>query len=94
MNINFSARKNEKKYAQVKTSSCHDGRNIAQSLDDSIKTHYAQDLGWRVFSNDDGYTVERAVRVNKFMEIHYRWRVDGHGAIQPANEITQALCKS
>lgn len=54
----------------------------------------AHDLGWREFTDDDGHTVERASDVNKIMEIHYRWRVDGNGNIQAANKRTQALCAS
>jgi hypothetical protein len=78
----------------TKSMHCTNSQNIDQSLNRLIKTKNLQDRGWQVFSGDDGYTVERIVSVNKITDIHYRWRVNHSGTVQPANEKADSLCAS
>ncbi|TAN50686.1 MAG: hypothetical protein EPN21_08365 [Methylococcaceae bacterium] len=75
----------------VKNQPCKAGETVEQWMDHSLKPSH-RDLGWRVFALDNGYDVERAFMVSKSMELHYRWRVDGSGAMQAVSGRAQQLC--
>jgi len=77
---------------QVKNVPCKDNQSIEQILDQSVKSHYQRDIGWRQFQQDDYFDIERAVLINKGREMRYRWRVDLTGAIKPENERAEKLC--
>lgn len=77
---------------QVKNIPCKDNQSIEQILDQSVKSHYQRDIGWRHFQQDDYFDVERAVLINKGMEMRYRWRVDLTGSIKPENDRAEKLC--
>jgi hypothetical protein len=76
----------------VKSQNCNGNDNI----DDYISTksrHNQPDLGWRVFTTDDGgFDVERAYMISKGTEIRYRWHVDSQGTIRPINQRAEDLC--
>ncbi|MBS4052380.1 MAG: hypothetical protein KGZ69_14425 [Methylomonas sp.] len=78
---------------QVKARFCKDNLTIDQTLDKSIKSHSQRDIGWRVFEEDGYYDIERAVLINKAMELRYRWRVFADGSMQPQNERAENLCR-
>jgi hypothetical protein len=71
---------------------CKGALNVAQALEQTLKSHSQRDLGWRVFPGDGHIDVERAVLVNKGMELRYRWRVEAQGRVGPENERAERLC--
>lgn len=72
---------------------CKDEQTVGQTLDRAIKSHTQRDLGWRTFPGDGYIDVERAVLLNKGMELRYRWRVEGKsGSVGPENERAEKLC--
>lgn len=77
---------------QVKTLVCKDNLTVDQALEKSIKNHSQRDIGWRTFQEDDYYDIERAVLINKAMELRYRWRVFADGRIQPQSPRAEKLC--
>lgn len=77
---------------KVKASSCKDNQSIEQMLDQSIKIHSQRDIGWRYFQQEGYVDIERAVLINKGMEMRYRWRIDGNGAIKPESDRAEKLC--
>lgn len=78
--------------AQVKSLSCKENLTVDQTLDKSIKSHSQRDIGWRAFQEDDFFDIERAVLINKGMELRYRWRVSIDGSVKPQNERAEKLC--
>lgn len=79
---------------QVKTQMCRDNLTVDQTLDKSIKSHSQRDLGWRAFQEEDHYDIERAVLINKAMELRYRWRVHADGSILPEGTRAENLCSA
>lgn len=77
---------------RVKTQFCQDNLTVDQALDKSIKSHSQRDIGWRAFQEADYYDIERAVLINKAMELRYRWRVFSDGRIQPQSPRAEKLC--
>jgi len=77
---------------KTKAHACKDGMSVEQTLDSSIKTHSQRDLGWRSFPGNGFIDVERAVLINKGMELRYRWRVETQGTVGPENERAEKLC--
>ena len=77
---------------KTKAQACKEGLNVEQTLDRSIKTHSQRDLGWRSFPGNGFVDVERAVLINKGMELRYRWRVEAQGGVGPENERAEKLC--
>ncbi len=77
---------------QVKIQSCKDNQTVEQILDQSVRSHSQRDIGWRTFQEEGYYDVERAVLINKGMELRYRWRVTINGDIKPENERAEKLC--
>lgn len=71
---------------------CSGGATVAEALDRVIKSRSQRDLGWRSFPGNGYIDVERAVLVNKGMELRYRWRVETQGAVGPENERAEKLC--
>lgn len=76
----------------VKAQSCRDNQTVEQILDQSVRSHSQRDIGWRTFQEDGYYDIERAVLINKGMELHYRWRVNIDGHINAENERAMKLC--
>lgn len=80
---------------QVKSLPCKDNMTAEQIIDQSIRSHSQRDIGWRTFQEDGYFDVERAVLVNKGMELHYRWRVKSDGSsIAAENDRTEKLCSA
>lgn len=79
---------------QVKSLPCKDNMTADQTLDQSIRSHSQRDIGWRTFQEDGYFDVERAVLVNKGMELRYRWRVQSDGSIAAENDRATKLCSS
>lgn len=78
---------------RVRTMECKDGESIEDALEHKIKRHSQRDLGWRVFSEAEGrFDVERAILINKGMQIHYRWRVDAEYNVKPLSKRAEKLC--
>ncbi|MGZ4999602.1 MAG: hypothetical protein ACXV7F_04820 [Methylomonas sp.] len=79
---------------QVKSLPCKDNMTTDQALDQSIRSHSQRDIGWRIFQEDGYFDVERAVLINKGMELRYRWRVQQDGNIAAENDRTIELCNA
>lgn len=77
---------------KTKTQQCKDDMTVEQALDRTIKSHSQRDLGWRTFPGNGYIDVERAVLINKAMELRYRWRVEAGGTVGPENERAENLC--
>lgn len=75
----------------VKHQPCKDGESVDQYLGRKLSSSH-RDLGWRVFSSDEGVDVERAFLASKSTEIRYRWRVDNVGQVQAASDRAQNVC--
>lgn len=75
----------------VKNQPCKEGETVAQYLEHKLSSSH-RDLGWRVYTEEDGIQVERAFLVSKSMELRYRWRVESGGAIRPVSERAAGLC--
>lgn len=80
--------------AQVKNLPCKDNLTVEQVLDQSIKSHSQRDIGWRNFQEDGYIDVERAVLINKSMEMRYRWRVKADNSITPQGDRAEKLCSN
>lgn len=76
----------------VKNLPCKDNMTADQVLERSIRSHSQRDIGWHIFQEDGYFDVERAVLVNKGMELRYRWRVKADGSIIAENDRTSKLC--
>jgi len=79
---------------QVKALSCKNEQTVAQVLDSSVRRRSQRDLGWRTFQDEGYYDVERAVLINKGMELRYRWRVFSDGSIAPQSQRAENLCNT
>lgn len=88
-----SALTEEEATLRIKSQACKGGQTVEKVLDGSIKSHSQRDLGWRTFPGNGFIDVERAVLINKGMEMRYRWRVEAGGSIGPENERAEKLCE-
>lgn len=79
---------------QVKNLPCKDNLSVHETLEQSIKSHSQRDIGWRTFQEDGYMDIERAVLINKGMELRYRWRVLADGTISTENDRAQKLCSA
>lgn len=77
---------------QVKALPCKNEQTVEQVLDGSVRRRSQRDLGWRSFQEEGYYDIERAVLINKGMELRYRWRIFADGSIQPQSERAEKLC--
>lgn len=77
--------------ALVKSANCG-AYSVAEALGHKIKKHSQRDLGWHSFESEGVIDVERAVLVNKGKRIHYRWRVNADGNVQPVSKKAGSLC--
>lgn len=78
--------------AKTRAQDCRSGMTVEQVLSQTIKSHSQRDLGWRTFPGNGYIDVERAVLINKGMEMRYRWRVENSGTVGPENERAEKLC--
>lgn len=82
----------EESIDKVKHQACKGNMTVEQALDHTLKSHSQRDLGWRTFPGNGFIDVERAVLINKGMEMRYRWRVEAQGSVGPENERAEKLC--
>ena len=82
----------EEAVQKTRAAACKSSMTVEQALDRAIKSHSQHDLGWRTFPGNGYIDVERAVLINKGMEMRYRWRVENQGAVGPENERAEKLC--
>ncbi|MDD5035879.1 MAG: hypothetical protein PHE55_14105 [Methylococcaceae bacterium] len=82
----------EEAIRKTQTQACKENQTVVQALDQAIKSHSQRDLGWRTFPGNGYIDVERAVLINKGMEMRYRWRVEAQGGVGPENERAEKLC--
>ena len=77
----------------VRSLACKDGKSVDEVLKHKIKRHSQRDLGWRVFDEEgDSFDVERAILINKGMQIRYRWRLAPEENVQPISKRARELC--
>jgi hypothetical protein len=84
----------EEAIQRTKMQPCRGNSTVEQALDRTIKSHSQRDLGWRSFPGNGFVDVERAVLINKGMELRFRWRVEPQGTVGPENERAERLCES
>ncbi len=82
----------EEAVQKTRSTACKNSMTVEQALDHAIKSHSQRDLGWRTFPGNGYIDVERAVLINKGMEMRYRWRVETQGTVGPENERAEKLC--
>lgn len=75
----------------VKNQICAGGATVDGDLDRKFR-HTNHLSGWHTLARKGGYDVERTVKVSKFAELRYRWRVDAAGSMSPASFRAQTLC--
>lgn len=90
--LNAHALSEEEATQKTRAQPCKNGMTVEQVLDQSIKSHSQRDLGWRTFPGNGYIDVERAILINKGMEMRYRWRVEAQGTVGPENERAEKLC--
>ncbi len=76
----------------VRNTVCKNGMTIDQALQKKLKKRSQRDLGWKVFFENEKYDIEKAILINKSMQIRYRWQVDQLGAVTPVSKRAQKLC--
>ena len=76
----------------VRNSACKNGMTIDQALQKKLKKRSQRDLGWKVFFENEKYDIEKAILINKSMQIRYRWQVDQLGTVTPLSKRAQKLC--
>lgn len=76
---------------RVKNQMCAGGATVDHYLDRKFR-HTNRLSRWRTFARKGGYDVERTVKVSKFAELRYRWRVNGAGSMRPSSFRAQTLC--
>ena len=81
----------EKAQQRVEALPCGD-KTVGGRLAEEARAHSQRDLGWRFFREGDDLDVERAFRLTKSMEIHYRWRVHHTGDVSAVTEHAKKLC--
>ncbi len=77
---------------RVRKSICLNDLSVEQMLEKKIKKRSQRDLGWRVFEEDIGFDVERAILVNKSLQIRYRWNINPENIIIPVSKRAKRLC--
>ena len=76
----------------VKNSPCVDDLTIEEALKNKIRMRSQRDLGWQIIKQDNQYDVERAILMNKSMQLRFRWHIDADGTITPVSKRAQSLC--
>jgi hypothetical protein len=90
--VSAGAASDEEAIQKTKAQPCKGGLSVEEVLGQTIKSHSQRDLGWRTFPGAGYIDVERAVLLNKGMELRYRWRVEAQGEVGPENERAEKLC--
>ena len=69
------------------------GSTIDSYMTNMAKIPMAEDLGWKVYTGEDGYEVERSILINNSKTLRYKWKVSNSGEVSPANDRARALMK-
>jgi hypothetical protein len=69
------------------------GKTIDSYLTNMTKIPMAQDLGWKVYTVEDGYEVERSILINNRKTYRYKWKVTNSGEVSPADDRARSLMK-
>ena len=69
------------------------GKTIDSYLTNMTKIPMAQDLGWKVYTVEDGYEVERSILINNTKTYRYKWKVSNSGEVSPADDRARSLMK-
>ena len=69
------------------------GKTIDSYLTNMTKIPMAQDLGWKVYTVEDGYEVERSILINNRKTYRYKWKVSNSGEVSPADDRARSLMK-
>jgi len=69
------------------------GSTIDSYMTNMAKIPMAEDLGWMVYTLEDGYEVERSILINKSKTFRYKWKVSNSGEVTPVNDRAKSLMK-
>ena len=69
------------------------GKSIDSYLTNMTKIPMAEDLGWKVYTVEDGYEVERSILINNTKTLRYKWKVSNSGEVSPAGDKERSLMK-
>jgi len=69
------------------------GKTIDSYLTNMTRIPMAEDLGWKVYTIEDGYEVERSILINNSKTFRYKWKVSNSGEVSPVDERARSLMK-
>ncbi|MCP4269259.1 MAG: hypothetical protein GY777_27435 [Candidatus Brocadiaceae bacterium] len=69
----------------VKHMQCSRGGTIDQYLNKKAEIPSVEDLGWQVYTKEDGFEVERKLLIRQKIESKYRWHIYKTGKVTPLN---------
>ncbi len=78
---------------KVKMLPSRHGKTIDSYLTNMTRIPKAQDLGWKVYTVEDGYEVERSILINNTKTYRYKWKVSNSGEVSPADDRARSLMK-
>jgi len=69
------------------------GDTIDSYLTNMTRIPMAEDLGWKVYTIEDGYEVERSILINNSKTLRYKWKVSDSGEVSPVDDRARSLMK-
>ncbi len=83
----------EQAVAFVKKLPCSRGGTVEQYLTRKVEIPSVEDLGWQVYSKEDGFEVERSLLIRQKIESKYIWHVYKSGNVKPLNGKAVGITK-
>ncbi len=77
----------------VKNLPCSRGGTVNQFLAKKIEVPSIEDLGWHVYTKEDGFEVERLLLTRQKIESKYSWHVYKSGKVVPLNGKAKGITK-
>jgi hypothetical protein len=77
----------------VKHMQCSRGGTIDQYLNKKAEIPSVEDLGWHVYTKEDGFEVERILLIRQKIESKYRWYIYKTGKVSPLNGKAKGITK-
>ena len=81
----FEVKGTEQAEEFVKHMQCSRGGTIDQYLNKKAEIPSVEDLGWQVYTREDGFEVERTLLIRQKIESKYRWHIYKTGKVTPLN---------
>ncbi|MCP4251908.1 MAG: hypothetical protein GY775_00635 [Candidatus Scalindua sp.] len=83
----------EQAEAFVKNLPCSRGGTVNQFLAKKVEIPSIEDLGWHVYTKEDGFEVERLLLTRQKIESKYSWHVYKSGKVVPLNGKAKGITK-